>query len=73
MLPESEDLGLADAERVDPVADVLERLVHHVARGAGGADRITDDAALEVEPEHRLQGARREPDQRGHDEDTRRR
>ena len=54
-----EDVGLADAEGVHAVADVLERLVHGVAIGVpSGADRITDDAALQVEAEHRLAAAR---------------
>ena len=54
------DVGFADAEGVDAVADVLQRLLHGVRRCAVGRRQDHRYAALEVQAEHRLQPAARE-------------
>ena len=69
VLTRDEDLRLADAERVHPVADVLQRLLHHRIRRVRRRLQDDRDAALQIEPERRLQRAGGEPDQRGHDQD----
>ena len=70
-LPWRRDLGLGDAEAVDPVADDVDGDVERV--GLELADRRQDDrdAALQVEAEHRLVVARDRREEGPDDEDHR--
>jgi len=49
------DLGLTDPEGVDPVPDVLEGLVHGALIRTRRSRQDHRQAALQVEPEHRLE------------------